>query len=109
MVHLGSHGWKDVKKELMQKWHELTENDLDKTRGERRSLMDLLERKIGMPIEEASEHIEQIAERYHLFEEPHEAPTPTPRNPEEKIFELSPQQTEARKIRPNKTPPKKIK
>ncbi len=60
----------------MQKWHELTENDLEKTRGNVQSIVDLLEKKVGMAIEDASERIAEMASRYHLYDEPEEKVRP---------------------------------
>ncbi|QDK39788.1 transcriptional regulator [Bdellovibrio sp. NC01] len=74
----------------MSKWHELTENDIDSTQGSKASLMDLLERKIGMKIEDASERIEEMAERYHLYEEPEETQRELSKQKKERVLELSP-------------------
>ena len=67
-----SPSWTDLKKELMQRWHQLTEHEIDGTRGDRRSLADLLEKKVGLAIEEASEKIAEMASHYRLYDEPEE-------------------------------------
>ncbi|WP_246845080.1 transcriptional regulator [Bdellovibrio sp. NC01] len=90
MATIPGHGWTDLKRELMSKWHELTENDIDSTQGSKASLMDLLERKIGMKIEDASERIEEMAERYHLYEEPEETQRELSKQKKERVLELSP-------------------
>lgn len=99
-IHPGQ-GWRDLKRELMSKWHELTENDLESTGGEKRSIIDLLERKVGMRIEDASEHFEEMAERYHLYDEPHEAPAKPTGEKTEKVLELSPKKpTRSKDVKP---------
>ncbi|HEX7673206.1 MAG TPA: transcriptional regulator [Bdellovibrio sp.] len=101
MATIPGHGWRDFKKELMEKWHELTENDIERTGGERRSLMDLLERKVGMKIEDASEHIEQMAERYHLYDEPEESKADIVRKEnEERVLEINPKAPKERNFKP---------
>lgn len=72
MASFQSPSWTELKKELMQKWHQLTEHEIDHTRGDRRSLADLLERKVGLAIEEASEKVAEMASHYHLYDEPEE-------------------------------------
>ncbi|MFM6928894.1 MAG: transcriptional regulator [Bdellovibrio sp.] len=100
-AHIPGHGWRDLKQELMEKWHELTENDLEKTRGDSRSIVDLLEKKVGMRIEEASEKFAEIASHYHLYEEPEEEPEKIVKEKAEKIMELKP-----KKENPPETKPK---
>ncbi|WP_413293299.1 transcriptional regulator [Bdellovibrio sp. HCB185ZH] len=96
MTHLPGHAWQDLKKELMEKWHELTENDLDSTRGNTHSIVDLLERKVGMRIEEASERFAEIASHYHLYEEPEEEDQAPVEPKEERTMELSPKTPSSR-------------
>jgi hypothetical protein len=91
MAHLPGHAWQDLKKELMEKWHELTENDLDSTRGNTHSIVDLLEKKVGMRIEEASERFAEIASHYHLYDEPEEEESSPDKAKDERVFELSPE------------------
>ncbi|MBO9667445.1 MAG: transcriptional regulator [Bdellovibrio sp.] len=74
----------------MEKWHELTENDLDSTGGKSSSIVDLLERKVGMRIEDASEKFAEIASHYHLYEEPEEETPPPPEDKKERVMELTP-------------------
>ncbi|MEK2688154.1 transcriptional regulator [Bdellovibrio sp. GT3] len=80
----------------MEKWHELTESELESTRGNSNRIVDLLEKKVGMRIEDASERFAEIASRYHLYDEPEET-TPTPdKEKEERIMELSPKDPDTR-------------
>ncbi|WP_413557769.1 transcriptional regulator [Bdellovibrio sp. HCB209] len=100
MANFPGNAWQDLKKELMEKWHELTENDLDSTRGNSNSIVDLLEKKVGMRIEEASERFAEIASRYHLYDEP-EDEKPTAIKPEqERVMELKPDRTNRPDINP---------
>ncbi|MDG0816010.1 transcriptional regulator [Bdellovibrio svalbardensis] len=90
MTNLPGNGWRDLKRELMSKWHELTEHEIEKTKGEPFSLAELLERKVGMKIEEASEHVQEMAERFHLYDEPKEAKAEPLKEKKERVLELSP-------------------
>ncbi|WP_413575095.1 transcriptional regulator [Bdellovibrio sp. HCB290] len=74
----------------MEKWHELTENDLDSTRGNSNRIVNLLEKKVGMRIEEASEKFAEIASHYHLYDEPEETGSAPDESKEERVFELKP-------------------
>jgi hypothetical protein len=89
-----SPSWRDLKKELMQRWHQLTEHEIDNTRGDRRSLADLLEKKVGFRIEEASEKIAEMASHYHLYDEPEEYTKveELEEDKPERILELSPKE-----------------
>lgn len=82
--------WQDLKRELMTKWRELTENDLEKTKGNVQSIVDLLERKVGVALEEASEKVAEMASRYRLYEEPKEKPTKVTEAKKERVMELKP-------------------
>ncbi|UYL09504.1 transcriptional regulator [Bdellovibrio sp. SKB1291214] len=96
MAHLPGHAWQDLKKELMEKWHELTENDLDSTRGNTHSILDLIERKVGMKIEEASERFAEIASHYHLYDEPEDEEVSPDNSKDEHVMELTPKKPTAR-------------
>lgn len=84
--------WRDLKKELMERWHQLTEHELDRTRGETESIVELIERKVGMAIEDASEKYAEIASHYHLYDEPEDKSVVDEEKAEkkEKVMELSP-------------------
>ncbi|MBV2167895.1 MAG: transcriptional regulator [Bdellovibrio sp.] len=99
-THLPGHKWLELKRELMEKWHELTENDLEKTRGNAQSIVDLLEKKVGMAIEDASERFAEIASRYHLYDEPEEHPPKMTEEKKEKILELRPKKPANRDRKP---------
>jgi hypothetical protein len=94
--------WRDLKKELMQRWHQLTEHEIDKTRGDRRSLADLLERKVGMAIEEASEKVAEMASHYHLYDEPEEHVNVKELEEEkhERVLELTPKKPVSKDQKP---------
>lgn len=87
---LPGHAWKELKKELMQKWRELSENDLESTKGNAQSIVDLLERKVGLAIDEASEKFAEIASHYHLYDEPEEKPVKVEKEKKERVMELKP-------------------
>jgi hypothetical protein len=98
-----SHLWQDLKKELMEKWHELEEHELDQTRGNINSVVDLMEKKLGLAFEEASRKMSEMTSHYHLYDEPEESePTPEKKSTEEKILELKPEIKP--KDRPSKPP-----
>lgn len=90
MTNLPGHGWKALKQELMTKWHELTEHEIESTHGERRSLAELLEQKVGLKIEEASERIEEMAERFNLYDEPKERPAEIAKEKKERVLNVNP-------------------
>ena len=94
--------WRDLKQELMQRWHQLTEHEIDKTGGDRRSLADLLERKVGIAIEDASEKIEEMASHYHLYDEPEEQAKveELKEDKPERILELTPKKPAGKDSKP---------
>lgn len=100
MANLPGHGWTELKRELMEKWHELTENDLEKTRGNSESIVELLEKKVGMAIDDASEKFAEIASHYHLYDEPEEKPVKISKEKKEKVLELSPKKPANRDRKP---------
>lgn len=94
------HKWTELKKELMEKWHELTEHDLERTKGNARSIIDLLEKKVGMAIEDASERFAEIASHYHLYDEPTEKPAKLSPEKKERVMELKPKKPANRDRKP---------
>lgn len=89
-MYIPGNKWTELKKELMQRWNELSENEIEQTRGKVQSIVDLLENKVGLAIDEASEKFWEIASRYHIYEEPKEQkPTLSPEK-KERILELKP-------------------
>lgn len=92
--------WSELKRELMERWHQLTENDLERTRGNAQSLADLIERKVGTAIDDASERFAEIASRYHLYDEPEEKPTEIPKEKKERVMELKPKKPANRDRKP---------
>lgn len=102
-TQIPGHRWQELKQELMEKWHELTESDLERTRGNVQSIVDLLENKVGMAIEEASERFEEIASRYHLYDEPEEKPPKMTEEKKERVLELKPKKPANRDRKPKDT------
>lgn len=102
-TQIPGHRWHELKQELMEKWHELTENDLERTRGNVQSIVDLLENKVGMAIEEASEKFEEIASRYHLYDEPEEKPPKLTDEKKERVLELKPKKPANKDRKPKDT------
>lgn len=99
-THIPPHKWVELKRELMEKWQELTERDLEKTKGNYQSIVDLLEKKVGMAIEDASERFSEIASHYHLFDEPEERALNIPKEKKERILELNPKKPANRDRKP---------
>ncbi len=56
--------WKEVKGEITKKWGKLTDDDLEKTKGNFSSLVGLVEQKLGMKKQEATDQLTQIGNRY---------------------------------------------
>ncbi len=82
--------WQELKRDLMLKWRELSENDLESTRGESRSIIDLMERKLGVAFEEASEKFEEVASRYRLYDEPSDETLTEANEKNKRVLELRP-------------------
>jgi uncharacterized protein YjbJ (UPF0337 family) len=57
--------WKEIKGEVMKTWGELTADEVDRTQGNAKSLIGLLEQKFGMAKDEASKKINDLIGRYH--------------------------------------------
>ncbi|CAN5413789.1 hypothetical protein BH10BDE1_BH10BDE1_27630 [soil metagenome] len=53
--------WKEVKGEISKKWGEITDNDLEKTKGNAESLVGLLQQKLGLKKEEVHDHLTKVA------------------------------------------------
>lgn len=93
-------GWHDLKREIISRWQEITENDILRIKNERRSIIDLLEKKVGMKFEEASQFFEEMAERFHLYDEPKYHEAPTTKAKKEKVLELSPKRPSDKDLKP---------
>ncbi len=57
--------WREIKGEVMKTWGELTLDEVDRTQGNAKSLVGLLEQKFGMAKDEASKKINELIGRYH--------------------------------------------
>lgn len=99
MAYIPGEPWRNLKKELITRWSELTEEDLEGTRGESRSVIELLENKLGMAFDEASQKFSEMASRYKLYDEPKEAPTDAT-DKRERILELRPKAPARRDPKP---------
>ncbi len=56
--------WKEVKGEVVKKWGELTDSDLDRTEGNAESLVGVIQQKFGMKKEEVHEQLTDIAAKW---------------------------------------------
>ena len=56
--------WKEIKGDIRKKWGQLTENDVEATRGNLTSLVGILQQKLGLAKEEATKHLDEITSRY---------------------------------------------
>ena len=56
--------WKEIKGDIRKKWGQLTENDVEATRGNLHSLVGVLQQKFGLAKEEATKHLNEITARY---------------------------------------------
>lgn len=91
MNHQLPSGWHELKQELLSRWHEINENDLYRTRDERTSIIELLEKKVGMRFDEASLYFEGLASRFHLYDEPKFTKMPLDKDKKESTKEMTPQ------------------
>lgn len=99
-IQIPGQKWTELKRELMQRWHELSENDLEGTRGRAQSIVDLMEKKVGMAIDEASEKFAEIASHYHIYDEPQEKPPKLSPEKKERVLELKPKKPANRDRKP---------
>lgn len=56
--------WKQIKGEIQKKWGELTDDDLDRTQGEMKSLEGLLQKKLGYTQENARTELNDFLQRW---------------------------------------------
>ena len=56
--------YKEVSGEIKKKWGELTDDELQRTKGNLESLTGLIQTKFGIAKEKASEELSSIFERY---------------------------------------------
>ena len=57
--------WKEIKGDVMKTWGELTSDEVDRTQGNVKSLIGLIEQKFGLAKDEASKKINELVGRYH--------------------------------------------
>jgi uncharacterized protein YjbJ (UPF0337 family) len=53
--------WTEIKGEIRKKWGQLTENELETTKGNAESLIGLVQQKLGVKKEEAQKHLTDLA------------------------------------------------
>lgn len=58
--------WKEVKGELRSMWGDLTDDELEKTKGDTQSILGLLEQKYGRAKENFSDKLNQILAKFNL-------------------------------------------
>ncbi len=56
--------WKEVKGEFIKKWGQLTDDELEKTKGNFTALVGLLQQKLGMKKDDAHDHLTEVANKY---------------------------------------------
>lgn len=56
--------WKEIKGEVMKTWGELTSDEVDRTQGNAKSLIGLLEQKFGMAKDEAAKRINDLIAKH---------------------------------------------
>ena len=56
--------WNELKGEFRKAWAELTDDEIEKIRGERERLFGILQSKYGMSIETARDEVDCIVDRY---------------------------------------------
>ena len=56
--------WTEIKGEINKKWGELTDSELEKTKGNAESLVGLVQQKLGVKKEEAHTHLSELAGRW---------------------------------------------
>jgi hypothetical protein len=100
MTYYDPNGWQHLKRELLTRWREINESDLLKVQNEKRSLIDLLEKKVGLKIDDASRYVEEMASRFHIYEEPKEEAVPVDKEKKEKVFELRPKKPANKDLKP---------
>ena len=52
--------WKEISGEAQKKWGEITENDLEKVKGNMTALVGLVEQKLGVSKEDAQKKVEEL-------------------------------------------------
>lgn len=52
--------WKEISGEAQKKWGEISENDLEKVKGNFNSLVGLVEQKLGVSKEDAQKKVEDL-------------------------------------------------
>jgi uncharacterized protein YjbJ (UPF0337 family) len=52
--------WTEIKGEVLKTWGDLTSDEVDRTEGNAKSLIGLLEQKFGMAKDEASKRIHEL-------------------------------------------------
>jgi uncharacterized protein YjbJ (UPF0337 family) len=61
--------WKEIKGGIQKAWGDLTEDELDKTEGDRTKISGMLQKKYGMKQEEAESKLNDIFGKFGSTEE----------------------------------------
>lgn len=56
--------WKELKGEIQKKWGELTNDELEKTKGDMKAVSGLIQQKYGRKQEEISQDLEDLTAKY---------------------------------------------
>lgn len=56
--------WKEIKGEITKKWGQLSDNELEVTKGNAESLVGLMQQKLGMKKEEVHQQLSEVASRW---------------------------------------------
>ena len=62
--------WQSFKQEMMDYWKGLTDEDIEKTHGDKKSMLNLLEDKLGLELNQVSKKMDIMTSHYHLYDEP---------------------------------------
>jgi hypothetical protein len=92
--------WAEFKREMLQRWSEITEHELEDTEGRVSTITDLVEQKVGLAFEDASRKIAEMTARYHLYDEPEEEPAQITEQKKERVLELRPKKPANRDRKP---------
>jgi len=56
--------WNEIKGDIKRKWSQLTDNDLDATKGNFQSLVGVIQQKLGTSKDDVSQSLREITQRW---------------------------------------------
>lgn len=56
--------WKEMKGEIQKKWGELTNDELEKTKGDMKAVSGLIQQKYGQKKDEISRNLDELTAKY---------------------------------------------